>query len=269
MKKSELKVGVEYAVLGSPGAVRSWNGRYRSSRDKPIKATVIDLDFKEMRATQSGGVSGYLSERMVFGIAVDTGSKVFVHGDERVRNKDGSFKKKPKSQRSYGDNFVTKSVQYEYDYRVLENAGCFISTWEDYLAGEQATKDAQAEREARDQAEREARTAAEADIKVRVNAVLDFFTEVGEVKLSRDEWRRRKDDEYDDFEVVGKKPVPDEDGDLDVVLFRGEFTYAEGEGPYDVLTGLRVGAGWRGGGLTLDAIEAIIATAALLALGKD
>jgi len=249
MKKQELKVGVEYAVVMRSRAARS---RYGVS---PFKATLIDINFSEKRmglAYRSYGSQAILEEKVVKGIAVDTGSKVFVKGDVPLRNEDGTFQ--VRSDAPYGKKYITKPEQFSYDYIVLENAGCFISTWEEWEEKQKADAELAARTKAeRAQKERE-RKANEASIKSRVDAVLATLGRVGEVKIETSEWRR--DNLPDDFYVM--QPGIEERYES---IIKGEFRYGDGPEGERVLVGLVVGSGQRGGGLSLSAVEALIEAA--------
>lgn len=253
MRKNELKPGVEYACVSRP--VR---GRERNPA-KPFKATLIDVDFREQRYESRSAHYGnqyILSEKVVYGIAVDTGSKVYIKGDLPVLDAKGHHQHREETDKRGNvlrKRTIVKSAQFEYDYVVLENAGCFLMTWQEWEAEQVAQAEMKARHERERQEKEDARVEAEAGIKARVDAVLEVLGRVGPVKIATDEWRR--DGKPDDFYVMNEPGH----GHFNSTI-KGEFTY--GEGPKGrVLTGLVVGSGYKGGGLTLDAMEQILKAA--------
>lgn len=239
MRKSELKVGVEYAVTSRP--VR---GRHEKRWTKPFKATLVDINFHEVRmgtARFGYGSQSYLREMGTSGIAVDTGEKVTITGRLPIKDAEGRFKTHREPVTNNNILEVTEEQTFEYDYLLLENAGCFVSTWEEYEESERIKAERKAEAEAERVRVEQARKDAEADIESRVQAVLDVFTSIGEVSLSHRSWR--DDGKPESFTVVASHGT-----------FSGEFAYGTGPEGERVLTGITVKAG-------LKSIESIIEAA--------
>lgn len=125
MKKSELIPGVEYAVFHTPGQARRRYGWH-----KPFKAKLIDVNFSETRY-ERGTESQPSRKRSVVGIAVDTGEKQIVRAAIPATGPDGKWIKTSEPNAWHATYQVDEQAA-EYDYLVLENAGCFLQTWEEY-----------------------------------------------------------------------------------------------------------------------------------------
>jgi hypothetical protein len=261
MRKSDLKPGVEYACVRQPSMARRTG---RNATVKPFKATLIDLDFNETRMKRRNLGYGYqtvLEPVRVSGIAVDTGTKVTVEGDVPKLDAKGSFVWVEKKEEGVGSARKTVAIaqadaKFEYDYVLLENAGCFISTWADYEVNELAAAEAKKKHENELRAQGQARKDAEPEVKARVKAVLDVLGGIGDVVIldADDRFGKRPDE----FHISRSKEEADNPY---ASILTGDFIYSQGPDKEYVLTGLRFGSHGRGGSLSLDAMEAIIKAA--------
>lgn len=243
MKKSDLVVGVEYACFTRPGA-----SKRRYSYETPFRAKLIDVNFVEQRWVRSGGYDGLYAKRAVSGIAVDTGTPVTVKATLGLVDKD----KNPvyiDQGRGYGKRRKTREKTYTYDYLLLENAGCFLSTWAEYEAAEAERKSAEQARKDRDLAEREARTAAEPKVGARLKAITARLVELAgpgaEMRYRSYRSWLSKTEPADPDEVFVF--VPDEErDDLNTDgeprmrrVIVGEVAYDSGVGGKEVMTGVK------------------------------
>ncbi len=230
MKKSELKVGVEYAVLLSPGAVRRFTNGRGYSTDAPLRVKLLAKDTVE-KLWDRGSYSSSHSKRDVKGHKVtlptnrpDFKAKLRITVYETAL--EPSLTRQERVMSYGGKPTQMFQADWERDSLLLESAGCFISTWEDYEADVAATA-AMKKRHADERAakERKADEAAPEVIALR-DRVLAKLAAYGEVK-ERSGYRR--DDQAYGVEVEA----------FGGFKITGEYRYVEGV-EEDVLAGAKI-----------------------------
>jgi hypothetical protein len=183
MKKTELKIGVEYAVTMRPQ--RGRRTRY-SVRDTVFKATYVregrverevevvnrELDPKTNQYVDKGTRTDTAFDR---GLVVKLPKPVKREGYDvydRVRH-DGS------ADISYSSRGERKRVTYTVEEIALENAGCFVSTWEEYEEAERLADESARREKARRREALAAAVEAEPGVKARLAALIEKLTEQG------------------------------------------------------------------------------------------
>lgn len=163
VKRKDLTEGVEYACYTHPTREGTWHWRTNT----PFKATLVSLNYSEQRLVPGSWRDPVARMRTVSGIAVDIGKPIEYEVDVAVKNKDGT--PKYTKDRYYGRRAVTRKKKVSYPYLILENGGCFRSTWADYEAEVAAKKAADKRRAEEREATIQAETEAEKTVVARVN----------------------------------------------------------------------------------------------------
>lgn len=246
MRKQDLKVGVEYAVHLNPTKARS-----RYGRDKPLKATVVEVDGTVERKLTVVGYSGsygpwtdYRGERepgqtiphervlKEHGVVVELAEPVqkgtLSPSGQYVENRYSGFRPVEEYEQ---DDFEAEARMVT---RVaLKNGGCFVSTWADYEADQ---KDAaryeqeRVEKEARDLAFAQAQ---EPIVEAKLESVLDAFRAAGYTVTEQYPYAWRDEDPAETYRIEEYHCVrPGEEADnfgyVEVVpQYRGGHTHVE------------------------------------------
>lgn len=238
MKKSELVIGEEYACVRTPGVARS---RHNYGA-QPFKARLVSLDFAEDRYEPA---SGYYSsspwrERRQVGIAVDTGEKVVAEAQIGVTKRDAKGKvERVMAKDGYGGlQQKLRTKKFSYDYVILENGGCFLSTWAEYEAEEKAEAECVAARERSKNAEAKRLSENDPAVRVRVEGIVARLKELAgegaQVWYTRYDWQRDGDINPEDVSVA-RPCKPGEYNDRNLVgepelhrFVKGEYRYGNG-----------------------------------------
>ncbi len=236
MKKTELKVGEEYAVFGSPGAVRRhMNSNYYGGVDQPMRVKLLAIDAVE-DWYERGSYSSYWSASRTRGHKVSLPTNSGDHFSGKVMRITLS-----KSVLSGGvpddlsnlEDLVgyaggkTNTLQADWTrtFLMLENAGCFVSTWAEYER-KVAEYKAMKARHADERAAKERKADADAPEKAaRLERVLAKLAQTGDVK-ERNGYRRDDKPTSVTVEAFGGFKI------------EGEYRYTEGVED-DVLNGVK------------------------------
>jgi hypothetical protein len=252
MKKTELKVGEEYAVFLSPGTARRFNNDRRYFSGTPLRVTLLEVGAVE-GVWDRGSFSSTHSYKKMDGMKVTIPSNaeendaaaatvpITIYESSAELAKSLGLKIAPKEKNPNAWNRGMRSATWTRDFLLLENAGCFVSTWADYEAREKANADATVERAARDKAEREANDAAAPAIEAKLQRVLARLADFGEVD-NHDSYGEADDLHY--IEVT----LPNG------ATFSGEKTWAKSE-TSDRRSGVIAGAQFK---LSLSALAALL-----------
>ncbi len=227
MKKTELKVGEEYAVLLSPGAVRRFtNGRHYSS-DKPLRVKLLAVDAVENLWDRGGFGGTTYSKRNVKGHKVTIPTNSDFSPTLRITIYKTALEPSLTRQevvKGYSGT-PTNMVQADWtrDFLLLENAGCFISTWAKYEQDIEDTKKMKERHAEEARAKRLANDAKAPAMEAKLERVLAKLAEHGEVKYRTD--YVGNDTRYIEVEAFGG------------FLVKGEKLYVNSETEKNVLGG--------------------------------
>jgi len=191
MRKTDLKIGEEYAVFLSPGAAKTFNQGRRGGT--PFKVTLLAIEAVEKvwqasnyysgsRPTSVKGIKVTIPSNNENNRSANATIEIYVNEQNVEQATEFGLKLLPADEESVYYQRGLRKMAYTREFLLLENAGCFVSTWADYLT-EQAERDRRDE-EANEQA-RQRRIAAEAlapVIQGKLDRVKARLAEFGEIE---------------------------------------------------------------------------------------